>query len=308
MDEKISPFLIAAGLFVFTVSTIMCLLQVPPFYRFYYIFAWYSYIIFVDGITYLVRRQSLLISHPDEFFHMLAVSCGVWFLFEICNVFLKNWQYIMIPLDKTQRYLGYIISYATVLPAIFETSYLIEGIGIFSDVKTKRIKKPSNKLLKILISIGVILFILSLALPSIFFPLIWVSLIFVFDPINYIKGENSFIKDMEEANPSKIYTLFTAGMICGFLWELFNYKAGSKWIYSLPYLNSPKIFEMPLAGYLGFGFFALECYVIYIFINSLRKETKKEIYYPILILSLITIILISSYLIDKYTVKYFVLY
>ena len=57
--------------------------------------------------------------------------------------------------------------------------------------------------------------------------------------------------------------LLLSGLICGILWEFWNFWAGAKWVYSIPYLNGFRVFEMPLAGFLGFPPFALICYLMY---------------------------------------------
>ncbi|MBI2080877.1 MAG: hypothetical protein HYT86_03990, partial [candidate division NC10 bacterium] len=56
---------------------------------------------------------------------------------------------------------------------------------------------------------------------------------------------------------------FVGGTICGVLWEFWNYWATAKWHYTVPITAEWKIFEMPVAGYLGFGPFAVECYLMY---------------------------------------------
>ncbi|MCX7641025.1 MAG: hypothetical protein N2Z20_00100 [Elusimicrobiales bacterium] len=299
---NIATLFIFGSLSVFTFSTIMCFAQLNPFYKFYYLFAWYSYIFFIDGIVYLIKKESLIISKTKEFLFMLILSAGWWFLFEIANIFLKNWQYIMLPIDKKERYFGYFFSYATVLPAIFETSEIISSLGFFKNKKIKKIKITySQKLL----FIGICMVLLSLLLPKIFFPLIWVATIPITEYLNKKFGNASLVDDLSNGKGEKIYTLSLAGIICGFLWEILNWKAGAKWIYTLPYLNEPKIFEMPIYGYLGFVFFALECYSFYILILNLKTNINKKIFYPIFIILLFIISFISSILIDKYTVKVF---
>jgi len=52
-------------------------------------------------------------------------------------------------------------------------------------------------------------------------------------------------------------------MICGLLWEFWNYWASAKWVYTIPYLGFLQIFEMPVLGFFGFPLFALECYLLY---------------------------------------------
>jgi hypothetical protein len=54
-----------------------------------------------------------------------------------------------------------------------------------------------------------------------------------------------------------------AGFIAGGLWEFFNYWAQVKWIYTVPFFEELKLFEMPLAGFLGFPPFAVECALVY---------------------------------------------
>jgi hypothetical protein len=41
-------------------------------------------------------------------------------------------------------------------------------------------------------------------------------------------------------------------------------------------LGNVKIFEMPVLGFLGFPPFAVECWVIYIFVRSLLQPAARE--------------------------------
>jgi hypothetical protein len=54
-----------------------------------------------------------------------------------------------------------------------------------------------------------------------------------------------------------------AGLICGILWEFWNFWAPTKWIYTVPFFEEGKIFEMPVLGFLGFPPFAVSAYVMY---------------------------------------------
>ena len=56
------------------------------------------------------------------------------------------------------------------------------------------------------------------------------------------------------------------GLICGFLWEFWNYWAVAKWVYKLPFLGATlryHYFEMPVVGLLGFIPFGMECWVMW---------------------------------------------
>jgi hypothetical protein len=64
------------------------------------------------------------------------------------------------------------------------------------------------------------------------------------------------------------------GLVCGILWEFWNFWARTKWIYAVPILSEIKIFEMPVLGFLGFPPFAVECYVLY---HLARKALRGEV-------------------------------
>ena len=47
------------------------------------------------------------------------------------------------------------------------------------------------------------------------------------------------------------------GAAIGFIWELLNINARAKWIYTVPFLEDARFFEMPLPGFFGFPPFAV---------------------------------------------------
>ena len=67
----------------------------------------------------------------------------------------------------------------------------------------------------------------------------------------------------------RLLNLLIGGLVCGFVWECWNYWARSKWIYNVPVPPDIKLFEMPLAGYAGFPAFAVECFTMYVFVRHL---------------------------------------
>lgn len=124
-----------------------------------------------------------------------------------------------------------------------------------------------------LIFVGAVAAIVPLIVISTWFaPLVWLSFIFLLDPINYLRGWPSIIGDLQQGSYRRLFALLTAGGICGVLWEFWNYWALTKWTYTVPYFGDIKIFEMPVLGYLGFPPFAVECWVMYIFCRSLLSQ------------------------------------
>jgi hypothetical protein len=102
-----------------------------------------------------------------------------------------------------------------------------------------------------------------------------VGFILLLDPLNYYGEGHSLLRDLETGSTSTLYSLLMSGLICGILWEFWNYWATAKWVYVFPILQAWKIFAMPLPGYLGFPAFALECFVMYEFLRTLRRQLLK---------------------------------
>ena len=92
---------------------------------------------------------------------------------------------------------------------------------------------------------------------------VWIGMVFLLDPINYLNKRYSLLKDWAAGNLTTLLQLFLSGLIAGGLWEFWNYWATAKWIYTVPILGNVKIFEMPVLGYLGFPAFAVEIVVMW---------------------------------------------
>jgi hypothetical protein len=67
-----------------------------------------------------------------------------------------------------------------------------------------------------------------------------------------------------------------SGVLCGVLWEFWNYWSGAKWHYTVPIMENLKIFEMPVPGYLGFPTFALECFTMYVFLRAIVTRVSPQ--------------------------------
>jgi hypothetical protein len=104
------------------------------------------------------------------------------------------------------------------------------------------------------------------------FGVVWVGFVFLLDPLNHWAKGPSLLGDLEAGRTARIKSLLASGMVCGILWEFWNYWAAAKWVYTFPIMQNWKVFEMPLLGYLGFAPFALECFVMYEFVGTLRRQ------------------------------------
>ncbi|MBN2030924.1 hypothetical protein JW824_11855 [bacterium] len=268
MEAKRVPIFSYLGVFLIITGTLLLILRIQPVTWFYTPVAWTGYILLIDGIVFVRKNHSLLTDRPGQILYMLILSIVCWLIFEAYNVHVQNWHYDGLPGKLWVRWLGYGWSFATIFPGIFETTDLLESFGLFKKVRIK-IKTVSQRIRWLLILIGAIFLIAPLFFPTdqaqYMTALIWVGFILLLDPINYRLGARSILYDWEKGEGNKIFYLMLAGLICGFLWELWNFWAEAKWIYDIPIAQDLKVFEMVLPGYLGFLPFAVECYVMYYF-------------------------------------------
>jgi hypothetical protein len=244
---------------------------------------WTGYILFSDALVFRVRGRSLLTTDRIEFLILIVVSIACWWLFEFYNAprFWRSdlelwWHYHNLEPNPYLRRFGYDWAFATIFPAMFLTAQLLR-VTVFEKLSRLRLLYLSRPGLYLMIILGAS----GAILPLVFFsawlaPVIWLAFIFLVDPINYMRGWPSIIGDLQQGNCRRLFSLLSAGGICGILWEFWNYWALSKWTYTVPYLGSVKIFEMPVLGYLGFPPFAVECWVMYIFVRSLLSEKPLE--------------------------------
>ena len=78
------------------------------------------------------------------------------------------------------------------------------------------------------------------------------------------------MREIRSGDCSRVAALVVAGISCGFLWEFWNYWAIAKWHYHIPIsFVGPRLFEMPLLGYLGFIPFAFECFALQEFLVAI---------------------------------------
>lgn len=258
------------GLFILIVSEILMFMEIQPIATWFTPLAWYGYIFFIDGIIFRLKGSSLISSRRKEFLFMLPLSVVFWLIFEYYNLLLKGWYYINLPHPLWLRYIGYAVAFSTIMPGLFETAELLQCFLKFKNLKFKKIK-----ITNIFLYISMVLGTLFLAFPIIYpspylWAFVWCGFVFLLEPINYLRGNPSLFRDIEDGNIEIILSLLIGGYLCGFLWEFWNYWAYTKWIYTVPITENIKIFEMPLLGFLGFGPFCLEYYVMYYFIKGLK--------------------------------------
>jgi hypothetical protein len=267
---QLARVLMLVGFGVLLATFALAHLNRQPFSQWFYAFAWWSYILIVDGWVYRQRGESLLLRYPGRFLFLSLWSVMFWSLFELLNFRLQNWHYVGLPADTGLRWFGYFISFATVVPALLETADLLDT-GFLRSVSVSPLMRTGRTTLVVL---GSVCLALPLLWPKLFFPLVWMAPVLLLEPANELLGGQSLLSDWRSGTLRRLTLLLTAGFFCGLLWEFWNAFAGAHWVYSVPGLDRWKIFEMPVVGYLGFLPFAVSAYTVSVTATKLWEKSN----------------------------------
>lgn len=233
-----------------------------------YIFTplWFSYVITVNAFTYKRTGHCMIIDRPAYMARLLVASAFFWWFFEYLNRFVQNWYYEGIgSLDKLEYLLMATFPFSTVLPAVTGTyellvSYPCMGAGLDDFIKIP-VKRPViTAWIALLLSCCVFL---GLGIwPDCMFPFLWVAPLIMTTSVQRITGQETIWTGTGKGRWRQIYLFAASALICGVFWEFWNFHSYAKWKYSVPFVETLRIFEMPLLGFAGYLPFGLECAVI----------------------------------------------
>ncbi len=293
------------GLVALVGSQTALLLQFEPLTIHFYSLIWWPYILLADGLIYYRRGTSLIMNRPREFLLLIPWSVVIWVIFEAFNLVLRNWYYIGVPQEIFVRWPGYFVAYGTVLPAIFETRELLDAWQVFGKRRIRPVQISASWVAGFRF-LGLAMLLLPLIWPLYAFPLVWGGFVFLLEPLNYRRGRPSLLRDLEGGTLVNFYRLLLAGLICGGLWEFWNFWAQAKWIYTVPWVGEIKLFEMPILGFLGFPPFAVECYVMAHFLRIYEMDSNQKQWSWKAVPLWLLIYALMFWAIDRFTVRLYV--
>jgi hypothetical protein len=254
------PVQLTVSLTLMAGAWVLLIAGVDPVPTWFYVFAWYPTLGLLDAVTAGRRppgsRRGLIIS-------MLAWSPVVWLVFEALNFRLQNWYYVLLPVHPVERWAGILLSFATVLPAVVLAERALAVPGLFTRGAGRTVAVRAGDL-RIAVGLGLAALALVLIRPAVFFPLAWGVGLFLAEPVAYHRApELSLVRDLERGDWGRVGRLLVGGLGIGFLWEFYNHWAEGRWIYTVPWLERLKLFEMPPLGFVGFPVFALSAWSMY---------------------------------------------
>ena len=206
--------------------------------------------------TWVPATLILYLIGPDGYpgwrihFGLSALSVPMWWWFELVNARIDNWEYLLsVEYGAVEYTLFASVAFSTVVPALHSAWRLFLRFDLTTSnvVQTRSCRFHLGEL-----GIGVGSIALVFVLPDVFFPLVWVGPFLALDSIVALQGGSSLLSQVSRLDFHRVAFLSLAGLLCGFLWEFWNFWASPKWVYEVEYLDVLHVFEMPIAGYLGY--------------------------------------------------------
>ena len=210
--------------------------------------AWIGVLVALDGLARW-RRGASPLQNPTDWLAAGASSIVFWDVFELVDLRLRNWWYVGVSPDPWSSAAFGALCFATVLPAARLGLAHVPYAGP-SPLQRGRLPRAA---------VGVAMLLLSLAFPRYAFPFAWIFLWPICEAAAGVRV------------PVRVIAI---GLPLGILWEALNWRCARGWVYTVPFFDHPKLFEMPLPGYLGYLPFAMECAAALALLDRVRPHLR----------------------------------
>ena len=174
------------------------------------------------------------------------------------NSRVGNWEYITThDYAWAQEVALKSLAFSTVVPALHA------GCRLTAGWLRPESTGPPLKWRKVYLAEGLagcVALAMVFAIPDVFFPFVWVAPFLVLDAVVGHSGGRSIVAELAGGRWRLPAAVGLAGLLCGILWELWNYWAIPRWVYHIPHFDLLRVFEMPLLGYGGYVPFAWSVY------------------------------------------------
>jgi hypothetical protein len=237
---------------------------------------WLGYCLTIDGLVFWRTRTSLFTRGRKKYLGLFLASSPVWWLFELANSRLHNWQYVGAEhFSPFWFFFWATINFTTVVPAVFGAAELMRSF-LKMPLRGPAIRPTRVTTLGFFLA-GWVMLGLMVAWPKTFFPFVWLSLYFILEPVNVWLGHRSLADWTREGDWRPVVALWLGVLVTALFWEMWNFLSYPKWVYHVPWGGWLHVFEMPLLGYGGYLPFSLELYALYHLVAGLFGD-KRTVY------------------------------
>jgi hypothetical protein len=225
-----------------------------------FLLLWIGYNLVVDALNWSRTGTSLMTRNRAAYLGMFALSIPGWWLFEFLNLYVQNWHYVLNrPMGDFEYAVRTSIDFSVVIPSVLATAEWWGSSRFLAGSSRWKSIAVTRRRLAVYLLLGIGMLVAVITLPRYCFPLVWVSLFFIFDSLNSFLGTPSLSGFLERGNWRPVIALSLGALTCGFFWEMWNWNSLAHWEYSVPFVHRFQIFAMPLLGYAGYLPFGLEC-------------------------------------------------
>lgn len=224
---------------------------------------WLGFIVAVNGITEARSGSCQMRRSPGHWLGLFASSAGFWWVFEWLNRFARNWHYLGAESFSAAGYaLHATLCFSTVLPAVAAVAELLGTSSQWVATMTRGpawrwVVTPGGR--GLLFAGGFLSLLGTGAWPNAFYPALWLAPLALYLGVNVRGSRAGFAQEIASGEWRSAGTWMMAALLCGVIWEAWNFHSYPKWIYTVPGVDRWHVFEMPLLGYAGYLPFGLEC-------------------------------------------------
>ena len=234
----------------------------PQLRRHTFTVLWLGYILAMNGLTQRRAGESLVSHHGRWLLALFPISAGFWWLFEYLNQFVDSWYYSGVQASSSWGYfLQATLPFSTVLPAVASTRAWLSSYPRFDVVDLPAVR-GHHSLAWVALAAGMLALVGIGLWPEFLFPALWVAPLLLFGGLQHLLIGETLLTPLKRGDWRPLLQPALAGLMCGMLWELWNYGSAAKWHYSIPYVQRFHLFEMPLLGYAGYLPFGIVCALV----------------------------------------------
>src|SRR5262249_22705791 len=136
------------------------------------------------------------------------------------------WHYHGLEQNLLLRRVGYDWAFATIFPALFLTAAVLRA-SLFRRARV-RPRRIAPRALVVSMIVGAVLWVLPLVRPSWWLvPFVWTGPALLLEPLNFRALRRSWLGDLTRGDASTVLALLGSGLVCGLLWEFWNYWAAT---------------------------------------------------------------------------------
>ena len=239
---------------------------------------WLGYILVVDALVLRTKGTSFMTRDPRAFVAMFLASVPLWWAFEGINQLTENWHYVGAGEYSVARYvLVASWNFSVVVPAVFETAELVGCLGWVRRLQAGPRVSLAAPALWSAVGLGTASLVALAWWPEYVYPLTWVSLFLILDPVNRMAGVPSILGYLSRGDWRPVVAVALGALVCGWFWEMWNHWAFPKWEYDIPGVGFARVFEMPLLGYGGYLPFGLEVFAGYSTLAAVAAALRRRL-------------------------------